>query len=277
MLLKALSYLPLSMLYALAWVLFFPAYYFPGYRRAVVGKNLKASFPEKTEVELKNIAKGFYRHLLQTAVEVIASHRLSAEDFQKRGVVIGAEQVNAFHSQGQPVLILLGHCGNWEWANFICGAHLHFVTDPVYKAIKNKGLNRFMMDLRSRGGAEPIEKDSLARAMVRRRKSQRNIGMLADQVPALGTEKSWQLFLGQDTAFYTGPGQLASFTQWPVFYVRFHRISRGQYEGRFILLSDGSRGAEEVNMAYAAALEENIRAYPEQWLWSHKRWKYSRK
>jgi KDO2-lipid IV(A) lauroyltransferase len=240
----------------------------------VVYENLKASFPARSEKEVKSLASDFYNYLLTVAAETISSYGMSLEKLQERGEVQGLEEVNAYNQQGQPVLFLLGHCANWEWANFICGSRTVFPSDPVYKQIKNKGMERFMLELRGKQGVVPIEKDMLPREMVRRRKGNRNVGMLADQLPAPGTEKIWIDFLGRPTAFYKGPGQLAAFTGWPVFYIHFERMGKWRYLGEYVKLSDGSKDAMEINSAYAKALERNIRKRPAHWLWSHKRWKY---
>lgn len=240
----------------------------------MVFENIKASFPEKDEGEWKRLMGAFYKNLLEVAVETIAAYLMPLDELRKRGVAKGLDAVNAYNKKGQAVLILLGHCSNWEWANFICGSRLLFPADPVYKKIKNRGMDRFMLELRAKQGVLPIEKDALPREMVRRRKGKRNVGMLADQLPAQGTDKLWVDFLGRPTAFYKGPGQLAAFAGWPVFYIHFIRIAKGQYEGEFVQLSDGSAQAEDVNIAYAKALERNIREQPAYWLWSHKRWKY---
>lgn len=265
---------PQGLLYAFARLLYLPMRYWPGYRRKVVYENIKASFPEKGEQEWNNLMDDFYKNLLDVVAETIGAFSLSLDDLRKRGVAKGLDVVNAYNDKGQPVLILLGHCSNWEWANFICGSRLLLPADPVYKQIKNKGMNRFMYELRAKHGVIPIEKDGLPREMVRRRNGQRNVGMLSDQLPAPGTDKLWVDFLGRPTAFYKGPGQLAAFAGWPVFYIHFVRVARGQYEGEFVELSDGTKDAEAINRSYAKALERNIREQPANWLWSHKRWKY---
>ena len=57
-----ITLLPLPVLYLASDILFFFLYHFPSYRRQVVFTNLKNSFPEKTEKELRLIEKKFYRH-----------------------------------------------------------------------------------------------------------------------------------------------------------------------------------------------------------------------
>ena len=63
--------MPLSVLYLLADFLYFLAFYIIGYRKKVVWQNLKNSFPEKTDEELKRIQKDFYRHLAEVFIETL--------------------------------------------------------------------------------------------------------------------------------------------------------------------------------------------------------------
>lgn len=273
-LLRFTSRLPLAILYGLADVLYFVAYYVIRYRRRVVRDNLKACFPEKEEQAIQGIERCFYRHLADLIVEVIKAPSLSTTELRRRGVIIGHEEVNRYHQQGKPVLILMGHSGNWEWVNYMAAPSLLFPTDPVYKKLKNTAVDRFMYELRSKTGAKPIEKDKISREMVRRRNQSRNVVMLADQLPAQGSDRLWLEMLGRPTGFYKGPGQIAEFTAWPVFFVAVRKRSRGHYEAEYIPISDGSMSSVEVMQAYVKLLENEIRQQPENWLWSHRRWKY---
>jgi Kdo2-lipid IVA lauroyltransferase/acyltransferase len=169
-LLRFLALWPQGLLYAFARLLYLPLRYWPGYRKKVVYENIKASFPEKGEKEWKRLMEAFYKNLLDVAAETIGAYPIPIEALRKRGVVYGLDAANAFNEKGQPILILLGHCANWEWANFICGSRMLYPADPVYKQIKNKGMNRFMLELRAKQALLPIEKDALPREMVRRRK-----------------------------------------------------------------------------------------------------------
>ena len=71
-----ITLLPLKILYLFSDFLYLLLYYFPGYRRDVVRTNLKNSFPEKSELEIKIIERGFYRHLADLFVESLKlTHR----------------------------------------------------------------------------------------------------------------------------------------------------------------------------------------------------------
>ena len=66
-----MTFLPLRVLYLFSYLFFILMYYFPGYRREVVWGNLKNSFPDKPDHELKVLMRKFYIHLSDIFIEVL--------------------------------------------------------------------------------------------------------------------------------------------------------------------------------------------------------------
>jgi Kdo2-lipid IVA lauroyltransferase/acyltransferase len=274
--LTLISKLPLSILYGVSDFLYLIIYYIIRYRRPVVKENLALCFPEKSKAEKKKIAKQFYRNLCDLAIETIKAHNLSYTEIQKRVDIIGLDKIKKCHDNGSPAFIFTGHTGNWEWMLLASTMELNYPIDPVYKPLKNKGVDKFIMEVRSRFGGTPIAKDETVRELVKRRKLQRDVAMVADQLPIQATEKYWAKFLGRDTAFYLGPEQLAKFTKWPVFMNSMRRVKRGHYiaEYKQITVEDGNTSEFPILDGYINLLEKSTRENPSDWLWSHRRWKY---
>ena len=84
-LVKTLSRLPLKVHYGFANGVLYPlAYYVLRYRRKIVYQNLRNSFPDKSDDEIKAIAKGFYHHLADTVAEIIYGYTISPEEMNQR-------------------------------------------------------------------------------------------------------------------------------------------------------------------------------------------------
>ena len=273
-----ISKLPLSILYRVSDILYLIIYYLIRYRRKVVKENLTNSFPEKPIAERKKIAQQFYRNLCDLAIETIKAHNLSTSEIKKRVEIKGLDAIKKIHDEGSPIFIFTGHTGNWEWMLLACTMELNYPIDPVYKPLKNKGVDKFIKEVRSRFGGIPIAKDETVRELVKRRKLQRDVAMVADQLPIQATEKYWAKFLGRDTAFYLGPEQLAKFTKWPVFMNSMHRVKRGYYVAEYqqIVATEKTGSTFPILNGYINLLEKTTQKYPEDWLWSHRRWKYSK-
>ncbi|MBP9926204.1 MAG: lysophospholipid acyltransferase family protein [Cyclobacteriaceae bacterium] len=275
-LLRLLSWLPFSVLYAFSDFLFFVGYYVLGYRRAMVRKNLRNSFPDKSDKELKQIGKDFYHNLCDYAVETIKLLTLSGEELKRRMVYKNPEIVNQFSDKNQSILLLTSHQFNWEWLLTSGCLYLPLGVDFVYQRQSNKTFDDFSLMGRTRFGAYPVERSQVAREAIKRKHVLRGIAIMADQFPGHhNTKKYWTEFLNQRTAFYLGLGQLASLTQYPAVFYGVKKIKRGYYEAEGFVVSHlpYEKESQQIVEDYIVATESIIKQQPAGWLWSHNRWK----
>ena len=273
---KLLSRLPLSVLYALSDFLFFVSFHMVKYRRKLVRKNLKNSFPSKSETELKKIEKDFYKNLCDYAVEMLKLFTIKQDELNKRVKFINPEVSIKYTQAGQSLLNLASHQFNWEWllaaGSFILPAQMDFVYQPV----NNKFFDSFSQACRTRFGAYGIRRDSVAREVIKRKNIVRNIAIVGDQYPGYGHDKRYEAtFLHQSTVFFSGPNQLAQLTQYPVLYYAMRKVSRGYYEAKIIELALPPYEKENTDVLrnYIYEVENVIDKDPAGWLWSHNRWK----
>jgi KDO2-lipid IV(A) lauroyltransferase len=274
--LKLFSRLPLSSLYVFSDILFVIVYHVIGYRKKLVWENLKNSFPDKSDRELKRIQKQFYRNLCAYGVETIKLSTIAREELSKRMFFKNPEILQPFANQRQSVIILASHQFNWEWLLAVGSFTLPMKVDFVYQEQRSKYFNNFSLKTRTRFGAYPIKREAVGRESLRRKDELRAIAIVADQFPGQGQNKRyWTKFLHQDTAFFCGIGQLAVLLQYPVLFFKVKKIQRGYYEAEGILISNPPYEKESNSMVdtYAHVLEESIHDYPDGWLWSHNRWK----
>ena len=108
------SYLPFRVLYWFSDFLYLICYYIVGYRKKVVRNNLKNSFPNLSDTELKSIEKKFYRHFTDFLVESAKSFSISENEIMKRCSIINPELPNSYYEKGRSLMILCGHYNNWE-------------------------------------------------------------------------------------------------------------------------------------------------------------------
>ena len=102
------------------------------------------------------------------------------------------------------------------------------------------------------------------------------IALVADQVPRPDEEQYWSVLLGRETAFFTGPEKLARLLKAPLVFAHMQRVRRGYYRVRFDVLTRPPYPGPEGDLMerYIRALEAQIRAAPQDWVWVYKRWKY---
>ena len=263
------------------WLLFPLMYHVVRYRRKMTAKNLALAFPEKSEKERRQIARAFYHQFCDTFVESIYGYRCSDEEMRERVVFEHMDEVNRLIDAAGGGIFMLAHFGNWEWMASIQQWVSEGVKElNVYRRLKNKGMDRLMLAIRAKRGGACVEKQRILREMVRYRAEKQpvTIGLLSDQKPRPEVTRTWVKFLNQETGFLDGGEVLGKKFGYPVFYLYITRTARGYYLVDMRTLAANPQETEEgeITKAYARALEENIQAQPELWLWTHDRFKWKR-
>ena len=280
---KILSRLPLSVHYFFAdWLIYPLAYYVIRYRRRLVAKNLRNSFPDKSAAERRQIARDFYHQLCNTMVETVYGYRMTDEEMRQRVVFEGMEDVNKLIDEAGGGIFMLAHFGNWEWMASIQQWVSPGVTEMnIYRRMKSKTFDRLMLALRAKRGGVCVEKQRVLREMVRYRAEKKpvTVGLLSDQKPRPEVTRTWLTFLGQDTGFLDGGEVLGKKFGYPVFYLYITREKRGYYHVvmKTIAAQPKETAEGEITTAYAHVLEQNITEQPAMWLWTHDRFKWKRK
>lgn len=276
---KITARLPFWVIFRLADIFYVLIYYVVRYRRKVVHENLTKSFPEKSPEEIHRITKKFYHHLSDLGLETIKFNRMTEKEIDDRLKVNDLDIYEEYYKQGKSIILLGMHHNNWEWSGsiqrFIKAQYL-VVYNPVRK---NKALERFILDTRERFGAKSIQVNHSVRTALAFNQAERPGALIlaADQTPQPNSQ-FWTMFLNQETAFFPGPMKIAIKTNQPVVLHHTRKVGRGRYEVFHYKLIENPAEVEpeEILMAYVRRLEEIIKAEPEYWLWSHRRWKHKR-
>lgn len=276
--LKLLSRLPLGVLYLITDALYLLVYYVIGYRKKVVIINLTNSFPDKSDGEIKRIAKDFYGRFSEYIAETIKAISISEKEMTMRVKFTNVEVVKPYADKNQSILLAGSHQFNWEWALLTGCLVLPFPVDAVYQRLSNKKHDKLMLDTRAKFGGKPIDKKYILRSLLKSKERVKAVAIMADQSPGRETVKYWTRFMNQDTAFYLGPEQIAKALNYPVFFYRMERVKRGYYTVELINLTDPpyEKGSHDILDEYVKHTEQLIADDPAGYLWSHKRWKLKR-
>lgn len=221
------------------------------------------------------IARSMYRHLGVSALEFLWMGRQPLRTLEALVRRVGWERYEAARQRGRGVVIVTAHVGNWDLgacSQAVLGEELHVVT----KSLKAGGLNAFWMQRRSRMGVVLHPASGSARALVDALRRGATVGMIIDQRDEHGI---WCPFLGADALTSTAAVTLAirsSAPLVPAFALRDPDGSHTLRIGEPIEIDASLPVGEAILNATRCcneALEEVVRAHPEQWLWLHRRWK----
>lgn len=277
--LYSISLLPMPVLYLLSDVLFYLLYYIIKYRKQVVAENLKNSFPNKSDKELKAIEKEYFSYLADLIVEIVKMFSASPEFLRSKYIFSNHHLVKKYEAENRSYLIGVGHYGNWEWNTIVTPTLLKAQTLIIYKPLQNKLFDDFFKKAREKSGTKMIRMKTALREIVRHKNQLTTTVFASDQTPTPDDVHYWLPFLNQNTPVFSGLEKVAKTTNYPVIFCDMQRVKRGHYACDFKLVSDNPAQTIdlEITKKHVALLENRINLEPAYWLWSHKRWKYKQK
>ena len=273
-----IAYLPFPLLYLFSDFLNFWVFSVFDYRKKVVQSNLRNSFPEKSEKELRAIEKRFYQFFCDLIVETIKTLTITPKQVKKRVSVDNLDIYQNYFSQRQSLIMVLGHFGNWELAGARYSQEAYHQLKVIYHPLKNKYFNRLIIKMRTRLGNGLYPMKETARCMIQDKNTPTITAFIADQTPP--PERAyWTTFLNQETPVFFGTEKFSKKFNYPIIYTSTKRIKRGYYHIQTeVLVEDPSKMKEyEISELHTKRLEQDIIAQPEIWLWTHKRWKHKRR
>jgi len=240
--------------------------------------NLTLAFPDWSDAKRKRVIRRMIQQIGWMAAEFSQFPKYTRENIQKIVVLDGFENFDAARRRGKGVLFLTGHMSAWELAPFahaLYGHPLHFLVRPIANRRVDALINRY----RCLSGNQPIQKNKSARSILRILADGGTVGILSDHntvleesvfvdffgIPASTTSGLARIALRTDAAVVPG------FLSWD--------SARRKYRLRFEPVIELARtGDEESDVRentarFTKTIEDYVRAYPDQWLWVHKRWK----
>ena len=219
-----------------------------------------------------------YNSLGRQLAEFCRMRRYTPENTRNYFRYEGLEHWEQAAARGRGVLIVTGHLGAWELSSFYHSLMGHPMS-MVIRRLDNARVDAFVNGIRCRHGNQVLHKDDFARGLIGAVRAGRSVGVLMDtnMTPPQGV---FVPFFGREACTASGVARVAARTGAAVLpgFLLWH-----ENEHRYVLhfypeielqgTGDAEADASENTARCTAAIERVIRAYPEQWLWVHRRWK----
>jgi KDO2-lipid IV(A) lauroyltransferase len=273
----AVNILPLRFCHYLVVCLGNLGYLFDRRHRLVALGNLRASFgSEKPTREIKRIARGAFQNLVRIAVVFLRFPKLNKDNIDRMVSIEGQGELDRALGKGKGVIFLTGHLGNWELIALtlaLNGYRLNF----LFQKIKNRRINGLVMRYRASIGTKAIPKGVAVRDILRALRRNEVVGILADQ--DAGTRGIFLDFFGRLASSPQGPIVFALATGAAILPSFMVLQGNGRYEltiGNPLKLKvTGDKRKDIVTnlTKFNKILESQVRCYPDQYLWLHRRWK----
>jgi KDO2-lipid IV(A) lauroyltransferase len=240
--------------------------------RRVAMRNLAMALPELDRREHRRIANGVFSSVARLLVTFARFPAIGRGNVEQWIRYEGYEHFEEARKRGRGVLFATAHLGNWELSAF---AHA-LMTAPMYVVVRpldNPKIDALVGRRRTLSGNQLIGKKEYARGILKALRENEAVGILVDQNTSL-EEGAFVDFFGVPACAGTGFAKLAAHsgaTVIPGFALWVEKEQR--YVLRFYpsvtITGDAVRDTQELHKQ----LEGTIRAYPDQWLWIHRRWK----
>lgn len=265
--------LPLRVLYVFADFFAVVMHYIVGYRHKLVRRNLTDSFPDKDLKEIKDIEKRYYKYICDVMVETVKLLHISDKEMADRVKVLDYELVNRATDENRPAVIMLGHYGNWEWAQEMAVYFTGTRKGSIYHTMASPLWDKIFLKIRSRWHHVLVPQKAAVRYLLDRDNLPWIFGFIADQRPKTASKHGQTMFLNHETSFIIGPEEIGARVNADFFYMDVERPSRGHYVFRFKKLEPVDDGQPyPYSRAFWHEFEQTINRDVPLWLWSHNRW-----
>lgn len=273
------SYTPRFLRYGLLRPLITVALRLIRYREKVILRNLRNSFPEKSDKEITSIKNRCYITIAEVAVNTISL--ISASPTRKLDALqCDNTEEHIARTKDIDWIFMPGHYGCWEYYSLWTWRDKDPDFMSVYHPIKSPVFDLLFLRMRNIGPHNSlVAMDDAVRYYVKNRSQKRQtiIGLISDQSPALRADTEWIEFFNQPTAFIDGGARLGVRFGLPIYFAHTTRLKADSYKIRYVEIYDGKEEVEPIEIVrrYAKLLEAQIRECPELWMWSHNRWKHT--
>lgn len=246
------------------------------YHRRDAREALAFSLPEIGPARRRTILNEMYAQLGMNLVEVLRLAGGQTADLDERVTIEGEETIREALKRGRGVLVLTAHLGNWDLLAMYAGRRGYPLT-VISKTVRPAAVNEMWMRMRRESGVSIVPAHHSYRECLRVLKRNELVGFILDQNRPI-EQGIFVDFFGRPACTSPGLAFLAAQSQAPVVPAFIHRESRKRHVLRILPLIEPppDRSPENIRQAtreYTTIIEQEIRRYPEQWIWLHRRWR----
>lgn len=246
--------------------------------RKIADENLSFAFPELTEAERQVLVKKHFNHLGVLLAGSLYAPRIS-QKWMDKYLVYQPEMLKMEEDtkkQGIGVVLISGHLGTWEILVQFMG--LRFKGGGIYKKIRNPYVDRWLKRLRENNGIVLVEMKESSK-VIKMLKEGYWVGFGSDQ--NAGKTGIFVDFFHRPAATFQGPAMMAYITGAKMLLYSAISGKKGKVLVRVKEIGcinkkefpDKKTAINEYTKKWTQALEEEVRLYPEQYFWVHRRWR----
>ena len=241
--------------------------------KKLIQKNIADNIPSLNHDEIKKIINGMWGNYGRILSEYVFIKDFRSLKLQNRLKINGQEILENVKKNNETVIFVSGHFNNFElMAMHIEQSGINLAA--VYRPLNNKFLNFFMEKIRNKHICKNQIKKGISgtKELLSFFKKGTSIALMVDQRVSQGIKSN---FFKHDAFTTTIPAQFVKKFKCKVVPIYIERVEGLNFELtiREPIKFNNDDSIEFITLHLNKIIEKMILKRPEQWIWSHNRWK----
>ena len=240
--------------------------------KKIIEQNLLNAFSNKDEISRKVIIKNMWKSYGKILAEYVFMKYFRENKSEDLIEVKGQEILNKVKETKEPVIFISGHFDNFElMAMHIEKSGVNLAA--IYRPLNNYFLNPIMENIRKKYIChKQIKKEFQAQRNLKHYKSGTSVALMIDQRVSQGIRS---LFFKKEALTTTIPAQFVKKFNCNIIPIYIERKPNEKFmlEVMKPLNFENDQSIENITLKLNQTLEKMINKNPDQWIWSHNRWK----
>tara|TARA_B100000925_G_scaffold290064_1_gene274398 strand:- start:193 stop:1053 length:861 start_codon:yes stop_codon:yes gene_type:complete len=241
--------------------------------KKIIDSNIKKAFPYKSQEDVEKISKSMWNNYGRTFAEYMFIKDFRSGNLTSNIKIEGEEILKEINQSKKQVIFVSGHLANFELMA-MCLEKSGIKLSAIYRPLNNIFLNKIMERIRRKYICENQIKKGIGglKKLINLKKKNYSTALMIDQRVSEGILSN---FFNEKALTTTIPAQLIKKFKIPVVPIYIERIEGINFRIKINQPINFSEDASEQNITdeLNQILEEMIYKKPEQWIWSHNRWK----
>jgi KDO2-lipid IV(A) lauroyltransferase len=241
--------------------------------KKIIKSNILKALPNSNENEIKKISKMMWYNYGRILAEYMFIKEFRMSRVKNNIEVVGQEKLDIIRDNNEPVIFISGHFNNFE----LMAMHLEksgINLAAIYRPLNNKFLNFIMERIRKKYICKNQIKKGISgtKQLLSFFKKKTSIALMIDQRVSQGVKSNFF----QHKAFTTTiPAQFVKKYKCKIVPIYIERTQGVNFK---LTIHDpleysNTETIESITLSLNILLEKMILKNPEQWIWSHNRWK----
>lgn len=239
----------------------------------LINKNIRRAFPKINKTKLKEISSGMWNNYGRIFSEYMFIKRFRLEEKNSIIEIKGQKILDKIKYSNKPVIFISGHFSNFE----LMAMHIEksgIKLSAIYRPLNNKYLNQIMESIRKQFICKNQIKKGIGgiKELVRLHKKNYSTALMIDQRVSEGIKSN---FFNEKALTTTIPAQLIKKFKTPLVPIFIERIDKVKFKITINkpIKFENSCSIQKITDDLNKILEKMILSKPNQWIWSHNRWK----